>query len=137
MNPKLETLRYNFLTKAIAKHGDRYSYDNMEYIDGTTETTITCTFHGDIQTSPRAHLSHAVGGCKECRAMIGNVSVATVNSVAKRLKHEQMMNMVEDVMSEDNRQGLGCEETPMPYDVYDAEPDDYQFHQYSRFDYHG
>ena len=52
-----------FIEKAVAKHGDRYDYSLVEYINNHTKVKIICP-HGVFEQSPAAHL---VGkGCAEC-----------------------------------------------------------------------
>jgi hypothetical protein len=61
-NFKLDT--NSFITKSIKKHGDKYSYDNVDYVNNTTNVIITCPEHGDFTQLPSVHLSG--GGCPKC-----------------------------------------------------------------------
>lgn len=54
-----------FLKRAKEKHGDKYSYDRMDYKNYTTEITITCPIHGDFTQCPREHASKGQG-CPKC-----------------------------------------------------------------------
>ncbi len=53
-----------WIIKAIEKHGDKYIYDNVEYINSKMEVIITCIIHGDFEQQPNAHLQGQ--GCRKC-----------------------------------------------------------------------
>ena len=53
-----------FIKRAKEKHGDKYNYDKVNYINSTTKVTITCFIHGDFEQTPQCHL-HGYG-CTEC-----------------------------------------------------------------------
>ena len=59
-----------FLADATAKHGNRYDYSKVEYIDSETKITIICKVHGEFRQIPRSHISGC--GCAQCG--IGNRS---------------------------------------------------------------
>lgn len=54
-----------FIDKAIAIHGHRYTYENVRYIDCETRIVITCSQHGDFETTPTQHISRKTG-CPKC-----------------------------------------------------------------------
>ena len=45
-----------FVEKAKNVHGDKYNYDNVEYVNNRTKVLITCKIHGDFYQTPAAHL---------------------------------------------------------------------------------
>lgn len=53
-----------FIDKAKLKHGDRYDYSKVNYINNNTNVVIICKEHGEFEQRPRMHISH---GCKECK----------------------------------------------------------------------
>ena len=53
-----------FIAKAREKHGDKYSYDRVEYINVITPVIITCPKHGDFPMTPNNH--KAGHGCPTC-----------------------------------------------------------------------
>ena len=53
-----------FISKAKEIHGDRYGYDNVVYINNSTEVEIVCKTHGSFEQRPYNHLMGK--GCKEC-----------------------------------------------------------------------
>ena len=53
-----------FIEKAIKKHGLRYDYSKVEYINSTTKVKITCPTHGVFLQTPQAHVRG--DGCPLC-----------------------------------------------------------------------
>jgi very-short-patch-repair endonuclease/endogenous inhibitor of DNA gyrase (YacG/DUF329 family) len=53
-----------FTEKAIEKHGDKYDYSKVKYINCKTKVTIICPTHGDFQQRPSIHCAGA--GCSCC-----------------------------------------------------------------------
>jgi hypothetical protein len=53
-----------FINDAIALHGNKYDYNNVDYETTHVKVTITCKIHGDFEQAPSGHL---VGkGCRKC-----------------------------------------------------------------------
>lgn len=61
-NKKLNTEL--FITKAREKHGDRYDYSKVIYINSTTKIEIVCRKHGSFFQRPAKHLCG--NGCAKC-----------------------------------------------------------------------
>jgi very-short-patch-repair endonuclease len=53
-----------FIRKSKLVHGDKYNYDKVNYVNGTTNVIITCYEHGDFEIKPRAHITG--DRCKKC-----------------------------------------------------------------------
>ena len=53
-----------FIEKARKVHGDKYTYDNVDYKGATEDVNITCKIHGDFPLPPTKHLKGQ--GCKKC-----------------------------------------------------------------------
>lgn len=53
-----------FIDRARKKHGDKYNYDNVIYINVFTKVTIICPDHGEFKQKPSSHTSGY--GCAEC-----------------------------------------------------------------------
>jgi len=53
-----------FLSKAIAKHSNRYSYSKVVYTNCKQKVVITCPVHGDFEQTPDSHISGS--GCLAC-----------------------------------------------------------------------
>lgn len=53
-----------FIEKARTKHGDRYNYERVEYVNAKTKIIISCKEHGEFSQTPSDHLSGC--GCMEC-----------------------------------------------------------------------
>ncbi len=52
-----------FIKRAREKHGDKFDYSKVRYVNGNTKVIITCPIHGDFLQKPLGHLK---GGCKKC-----------------------------------------------------------------------
>ena len=54
-----------FIKKAREKHGDKYDYSKVEYVNCETKVCIICPQHGEFWQSPNSHL---IGhGCPKCK----------------------------------------------------------------------
>jgi hypothetical protein len=53
-----------FKKKARKKHGNRYIYDNVDYIKNNIEVEIICPEHGPFPQKPNNHLNGS--GCPDC-----------------------------------------------------------------------
>jgi hypothetical protein len=54
----------NFIYKAKKRHGDKYNYQHVEYINSHTKIAISCREHGEFYQMPAKHLSGQ--GCPSC-----------------------------------------------------------------------
>lgn len=61
---KRQLARESFTTKATALHGDRYSYDHVQYEKTSSKVLIVCRHHGVFHQTPNKHLSGQ--GCSLC-----------------------------------------------------------------------
>ena len=66
MSKKLTTAV--FIERAKEKHGDKYDYSKVDYVNSKEKVKITCFLHGDFEQIPNSHLMGS--GCKKC----GNLS---------------------------------------------------------------
>lgn len=55
-----------FIQKARIKHGEKYNYSKVNYIDAHTKVCIVCPEHGEFWQTPNSHLSGR--GCPNCCA---------------------------------------------------------------------
>lgn len=55
----------DFISKAIAIHGEKYDYSKVHYVDTYVKVCIICPTHGDFLQRPNDHLDGH--GCKFCR----------------------------------------------------------------------
>ena len=49
-------INYYFKKRAIAKHGNLYNYDKLNYTGYANDVIITCSIHGDFLRPMRSHL---------------------------------------------------------------------------------
>lgn len=56
-----------FIKRARAKHGDKYDYSEVNYVNGDTKVKIICPIHGAFWQTPHNHLHGKKGrGCPIC-----------------------------------------------------------------------
>ena len=53
-----------FIKQAIERHGNRYGYSKVNYINNSTKVTIRCITHGEFEQTPHNHLEGK--GCPHC-----------------------------------------------------------------------
>lgn len=61
--PKANT-KESFISKAIIRHGNKYDYRNVVYINNKIPVEIICPIHGSFYQRPDSHLSGK--GCSFC-----------------------------------------------------------------------
>src|SRR3989338_464426 len=61
---KLKDKTVEFIKKASVKHNNKYSYENVEYINNSTHVKINCQQHGIFSQTPQGHLRGR--GCRQC-----------------------------------------------------------------------
>lgn len=71
-----------FIKKAIEKHGNKYTYAKVNYVNSNTPVIITCPKHGDFQQTPNNHLSGR--GCPKCSN--NNIKKTTEKFIADAIK---------------------------------------------------
>lgn len=54
----------NFIEKAVVKHGDKYDYSKVNYLNSYTKVVIICREHGEFEQNPSMHLQGR--RCKKC-----------------------------------------------------------------------
>jgi hypothetical protein len=62
---RLKKTTEQFIKEAIAKHGDKYDYSLVEYIDSRTKVKIKCSKHEITEQFPNTHL-RSIDGCQKC-----------------------------------------------------------------------
>ena len=75
-----------FVVKAREVHGDKYNYDEFEYINAITKGKIICPKHGEFWQTPHSHINGQ--GCKECKkdAISNKLSSNTQDFIEKAKK---------------------------------------------------
>lgn len=53
-----------FVRRAREKHGDKYDYSKVRYVNASTPVTIVCPIHGDFEQIPDSHMQGK--GCRYC-----------------------------------------------------------------------
>jgi hypothetical protein len=57
----------DFITNSTTKHGSRYDYSLVEYVNSKTKVQIICSEHGTFEQSPDRHLHGS--GCARCKGV--------------------------------------------------------------------
>ena len=60
-----------FIEKAKEKHGDKYDYSKVEYINSNTKVIIICKEHGEFLQDAGRHLQGR--GCKMCAIQLSSI----------------------------------------------------------------
>lgn len=72
-----------FIKKAREKHGDKYDYSKVEYVDAHTKICIKCPSHGEFWQTPHKHLQGR--GCSTCGVIkIGDKNRLSLSNFIKR-----------------------------------------------------
>jgi hypothetical protein len=53
-----------FIEKAKKKHGSKYDYSKVEYVNAHTKVCVICPIHGEFWITPNSHLNGC--GCSRC-----------------------------------------------------------------------
>lgn len=79
----IQITKEDFIKKSIAKHGDKYDYSKVNYINNVTKVIITCPVHGDFEQIPTNHMRGSI--CYQCSRENSRLSQ---NEVIQRFKHK-------------------------------------------------
>jgi hypothetical protein len=63
----------SFIEKAQIIHGNKYFYDNVNYVNVKTKISIICPKHGEFKQTPNKHLSG--DGCPICKESKGERNI--------------------------------------------------------------
>lgn len=76
--------REEFIAQARQIHGDKYSYDEVVYVNDSTKVIVTCPVHGNFLITPDRHI-HSKQGCKKCaHERIGQLSRMSQDEFIRR-----------------------------------------------------
>lgn len=82
-NANISLGKERFIERSKKKHGDKYDYSKVLYVDHSTRVIINCPIHGDFEQMPASHIRG--WGCIHCG---GNAKSNTEEFVAKaKVKH--------------------------------------------------
>ena len=71
----------DFISKAIAVHGEKYDYSKVEYVNALTKVTIICPIHGAFEQKPANHLRGH--GCPYCGGSAKHTTEQFIESARK------------------------------------------------------
>jgi hypothetical protein len=83
---KISYTKEEFIQKANIFHNNKFNYDNVVYINGTTKVDIRCQVHGLFKISPSIHLYGI--GCRKCAIELATIrKTDDLNSFIKKSKN--------------------------------------------------
>lgn len=82
-----------FIKKCIDKHGDRYDYSLVEYVNTRTKISIICKKHGKFTQLPKAH--YLGQGCPRC---YGNLRLSKKEFIKICNRSEYNYDLVPDTI---------------------------------------
>lgn len=76
----------DFIRNSIKKHGNKYDYTKVKYVDWKTNVIIICPLHGEFEQTPDKHYKQY--GCKQCSRIINakNRTITFDNFIKKSNK---------------------------------------------------
>jgi intein-encoded DNA endonuclease-like protein len=93
-------MRYNqhtketFIDKSIKKHGEKYDYSLVDYINSNTKVRINCRIHGVFEQIPNSHLSGR--GCEKCSYKLRGENRVNKTYYRKWGLNESFFNLIDD-----------------------------------------
>ena len=63
-NGGVSKTKKDFIKSSEKKHGNKYDYSKVKYVNNTTPVTIGCPIHGEFKQKPNKHLTYS--GCPKC-----------------------------------------------------------------------
>lgn len=95
--------KLTFINKALIKHSNKYTYNNLVYVDSKSKVSITCPTHGDFQQTPGNHLYGQ--GCPGCRV----IKSKETNLVKYGTEHPMQSKIVMSKTIQTNLEKYGVE----------------------------
>lgn len=83
-----EELTKSFIARSKKRHGEKFDYSNIIYIDDETPVKIICPIHGEFEIKPSRHL-YSKYGCPKC----ANIE----NSSHKKMTTEQFIEKAKKI----------------------------------------
>lgn len=71
-----------FIERSVKKHGKKYDYSKVNYINSTTEVIVICPEHGEFNVLPERHYGRG-DGCPICRWKRAKQSIRKVQGLTK------------------------------------------------------
>lgn len=96
----MDDITLKFIEKAKEKHGNKYDYSKVKYVNNRTKICIICPNHGEFWQTPKDHLNGC--GCKTCynerrgviRTKTNNVFINQANEVHKNKYNYSKTNYI-------------------------------------------
>jgi serine protease inhibitor ecotin len=83
-----------FIEKAREKHGHKYNYDLVDYVNAKTKVIITCPIHGNFEQLPTDHLKVQIG-CSKCSNKIKLTNKTFIEKAREKHGHKYNYDLVD------------------------------------------
>lgn len=85
-----DKLTKDFINKSIKKYGDKYEYENLDYVNNYSFVNITCREHGDFKMVASAFLTRSLSSeaCLECRRKEGLARFIKLSNMVHSEKYD-------------------------------------------------
>lgn len=84
-----------FICKAISKHGTKYNYSKVVYVNTYSKVVIICPIHGEFEQSAKDHLK---GGCKKCGLLIREQTCIDLYGVKNTFQSKEKQKKIKSTM---------------------------------------
>ena len=131
-DPNFRKQRVSSLEKVLSqfreKHGDKYDYSKVEYVNAHTEITIICKEHGEFRQKPHNHKTGS--SCPSCpkkkrKKVQYSEAVLKLRDEQKKLRDEERLKKAEET----KRQKYSVER------LIDVHGDKYDYSKFEYVDY--
>jgi hypothetical protein len=102
--PKRITIE-EFIKKSIKIHGNKYNYDNVNYVNNKKKISIICNKHGEFKQTPEIHLKGS--GCPKC-----------MESKGEKIIREWLEQNNIDFVYQKTFSDCRGKRNPLPFDFY-------------------
>ena len=96
---------YEFIRRAKAKWGDKYTYDNVVYTKNNKHVNVTCRKHGDFSITPNHFLNGR--GCPHCSNNYNYTTNEFINKLKELYGDKYYYDRVNYVRTHDDIE-IGC-----------------------------
>lgn len=98
VSKKLRKSQEQFVQEAKLKHGYKYDYSKVEYVNTTTPISIICPVHGEFKQRPHNHLFYGCGRCGRTKKYSTEEFIQKANGI-----HEEIYDYSKTIYLENHK----------------------------------
>lgn len=102
------TKQRKFIEKSKSKFPNQFTYNDVNYVNKSTDITICCNTHGNFVTKPRNHLRTKTGGCPYCTGTFKRDTKWFITEASKIHNNEYLYNSATYVDSHKTKITITC-----------------------------